>query len=45
MVVRRIQLVVDPDVFEKLTKIKGGRTWEAFLVEAGLNYVKAEEES
>lgn len=34
---------VDDDVFEKLKELKGDRTWEDFLVEAGLNYVKAEE--
>jgi len=41
--VRSIQLRVDDVVFEKLEKIKGDRTWEDFLVEAGLNYVKVEE--
>lgn len=34
---------VEDTVFEKLKEIKGKRTWEAFLVEAGLNYVKPEE--
>lgn len=34
---------VDDDVHEKLEELKGDRTWEIFLVEAGLNYVKAEE--
>ena len=40
---KRIQLTVDEDVFDQLKKIKGDRSWEDFLVEAGLNYVKAEE--
>ncbi len=35
---------VDDDVHKILKAIKGDRTWEAFLVEAGLNYVKPEEE-
>ncbi|MBA7652763.1 hypothetical protein ES703_60602 [subsurface metagenome] len=42
--VRSIQLRVDDVVFKKLEELKGDRTWEEFLVEAGLNYVKAEEE-
>jgi len=41
--VKRIQLTVDDDVFEKMKDLKGDRSWEDFLVEAGLNYVKAEE--
>jgi len=41
--VRSIQLRVDDVVFEKLEKIKGDRTWEDFLVEAGLNYIKVKE--
>ena len=40
--VKRIQLTVDDTVFEKLKEIKGDRSWEEFLVEAGLNYVRAE---
>ena len=40
--IKRIQLTVDEAVFEKLKAIKGNRSWEDFLVEAGLNYVKAE---
>jgi len=40
--VKRIQLTVDDDVFEKLKGLKGDRSWEDFLVEAGL---KMEEES
>lgn len=36
-------MTVDDDVHEKLKAIKGDRSWEDFLVEAGLNYVKAEE--
>lgn len=40
---KSIQLRVDVDVHEKLKAIKGDdRTWEEFLVEAGLNYVKAD---
>ncbi len=34
---------VDDDVFEQLKELKGDRSWEDFLVEAGLKYVKAEE--
>ena len=45
MITRSIQLRVAPDTFEKLESKKGDRTWEEFLVEAGLNYVKAEEAS
>ncbi len=45
MVIRAIQLRVDEDTFEQLKKKKGPRTWEDFLVEAGLNYVKIEEAS
>jgi len=42
--VKRIQLTVDEAVFEELKGIKGDdRSWEDFLVEAGLKYVKAEE--
>lgn len=41
--IKRIQLVLDEAVFEQLKELKGDRTWEDFLVEAGLNYVKAEE--
>ena len=41
--IKRIQLVVDEAVFDKLKEIKGDRTWEDFLVEAGLNYVKTKE--
>jgi len=40
---KRIQLTVDEDIFEQLKELKGDRSWEDFLVEAGLNYVKAEE--
>ncbi len=40
MVIRAIQLRVDEDTFEQLKKKKGSWTWEDFLVEAGLNYVK-----
>jgi len=36
-------LRVDIDIHKRLTELKGDRTWEDFLVEAGLNYVKAEE--
>lgn len=43
--VRRIQLTVDETVFERLKELKGDRSWEEFLVEAGLNYVKVEEAS
>ena len=44
VMVKSIQLRVDDDVHEKLKKIKGDdRTWEEFLVEAGLNYVKADD--
>ena len=39
---KSIQLTVDVDVHEKLKELKGDRTWEEFLVEAGLNYVKAD---
>ena len=43
--IKRIQLTVDEAVFDKLKAIKGNdRSWEDFLVEAGLNYVKVEEE-
>ncbi len=45
MVIKRIQLTVDETVFDKLKEKKGTRTWEDFLVEAGLNYVKIEEAS
>ena len=38
--VKRIQLTVDDDVFEKLKELKGDRSWEDFLVEAGINYVR-----
>ena len=41
--VKSIQLRVDDDIFEKLKELKGDRSWEDFLIEAGLNYVKAEE--
>ena len=34
--VKRIQLTVDEAVFDKLKAIKGDRSWEQFLVEAGL---------
>ncbi len=34
--VRRIQLTVEEAIFDKLKKIKGDRSWEKFLVEAGL---------
>ncbi len=35
---------VDIDIHKRLKDIKGNdRTWEDFLVEAGLNYVKAKE--
>ena len=40
--VKSIQLRVDDDVHEKLKELKGDRSWEQFLVEAGLKYVKAE---
>ncbi len=43
VMVKSIQLRVDDDVFEQLKELKGDRTWEDFLVEAGLNYVKEEE--
>ena len=36
IMVRRIQLTVEETVFDKLKKIKGDRSWEQFLVEAGL---------
>lgn len=42
--VKRIQLTVDDAVFERLKDLKGDRSWEDFLVEAGLKYVKPEEE-
>ncbi len=38
--VRRIQLTVEEAVFVKLKKIKGDRSWEQFLVEAGLQEEK-----
>lgn len=31
--VKRIQLTVDDAVFEKLKELKGGKSWEQFLVE------------
>ena len=40
--VRRIQLTLDDTVFDKLKKIKRDRSWNDFLVEAGL---KMKEES
>ena len=43
VVIRSIQLRVDEDTFKQLREKKGNRTWEDFLVEAGLNYVKIEE--
>ncbi len=43
VVIRSIQLRVDEDTFKQLKKKKGPRTWEDFLVEAGLFYVKVEE--
>ena len=45
MKIRTIQLRIAPDTFKQLEKIKGDRTWEDFLVEAGLNYVKVKEAS
>ena len=42
--IKSIQLRVEYEIHEKLKAIKGeDRTWEEFLVEAGLKYVKAED--
>ena len=40
--VRRIQLTIDDTVFDKLKEIKRERSWNDFLVEAGLK-MKEEE--
>jgi len=37
--VRRIQLILDDNEFEKLKKIKGSKTWEEFLVKPFLEVV------
>jgi len=42
-ITKSIQLRVDIDIHKRLKDIKGDRTWEDFLIEAGLQYGKAEE--
>ena len=41
IMVKRIQLTVDDDVFEQLDKMKGDKSWKQFLVEPLLKKAEA----